>query len=77
MTVAWVNCSTLVAALVITALMQLFLTRTKTGRAICAMAMDIDAAQLSGARVAHLYAVVFGLGSGLAGAAGGADQPLV
>ena len=34
------------------------------------MAMDIDAAQLSGVRVAHLYAIVFGLGAGLAGAAG-------
>jgi branched-chain amino acid transport system permease protein len=69
-TVAWVKLWTLVAALAITALMQLFLTRTRTGRAIRAMAMDIDAAQLSGVRVAHLYAVVFGLGAGLAGAAG-------
>ena len=43
---------------------------SKTGRAIRAMAMDIDAAQLSGVRVAHLYAIVFGLGAGLAGAAG-------
>jgi branched-chain amino acid transport system permease protein len=69
-TIAWVKLWTLVAALAITALMQIFLTRTKTGRAIRAMAMDIDAAQLSGVRVAHLYAVVFGLGAGLAGAAG-------
>jgi branched-chain amino acid transport system permease protein len=69
-TIAWVKLWTLVAALAITALMQLFLTRTMTGRAIRAMAMDIDAAQLSGVRVAHLYAVVFGLGAGLAGAAG-------
>lgn len=69
-TIAWVKLWTLVAALAITALMQLFLTRTKTGRAIRAMSMDIDAAQLSGVRVAHLYAVVFGLGAGLAGAAG-------
>jgi branched-chain amino acid transport system permease protein len=69
-TIAWVKLWTLVAALAITALMQVFLTRTRTGRAIRAMAMDIDAAQLSGVRVAHLYAVVFGLGAGLAGAAG-------
>ena len=69
-TIAWVKLWTLFAALAITACMQLFLTRTMTGRAIRAMAMDIDAAQLSGVRVAHLYAVVFGLGAGLAGAAG-------
>src|ERR1700744_748530 len=69
-TVAWVKLWTLAAALLIPALMQVFLTRTKPGRAIRAMAMDIDAAQLSGVRVAHLYAVVFGLGTGLAGAAG-------
>jgi branched-chain amino acid transport system permease protein len=69
-TIAWVKLWTLVVALVITALMQLWLSRSKTGRAIRAMAMDIDAAQLSGVRVAHLYAIVFGLGAGLAGAAG-------
>ena len=69
-TVAWVKLWTLVAAFAITGLMHVFLTRSKTGRAIRAMAMDVDAAQLSGVRVAHLYAVVFGLGAGLAGAAG-------
>jgi branched-chain amino acid transport system permease protein len=69
-TVAWVKLWTLIVALAITALMQVFLTRSKTGRAIRAMAMDLDAAQLSGVRVAHLYAIVFGLGAGLAGAAG-------
>lgn len=69
-TVPWAKLWTLVAALVITALMQLFLTGTKTGRAIRATSMDIGAAQLSGVRVAHLYAIVFGLGSGLAGTAG-------
>lgn len=69
-TIAWVKLWTLLAALAITALMQLFLTRTRTGRAIRATAMDVEAAQLSGVRVAHLYAVVFGLGTGLAGAAG-------
>lgn len=70
-TVPWAKLWTLVAALVITAAMQMFLTRTKTGRAIRATSMDIGAAQLSGVKVAHLYAIVFGLGAGLAGAAGG------
>jgi branched-chain amino acid transport system permease protein len=69
-TVAWTKLWTLLVALAITALMQVWLTRSKTGRAIRAMSMDIDAAQLSGVRVSHLYAIVFGLGAGLAGAAG-------
>ncbi len=69
-TVAWTKLWTLVVALAITAVMQAFLTASRTGRAIRAMALDIDAAQLCGVRVSHLYAVVFGLGAGLAGAAG-------
>jgi branched-chain amino acid transport system permease protein len=68
--VPWVKLWTLIVALAITAAMQLFLTRTREGRAIRAMALDIGAAQLSGVRVARLYAIVFGLGAGLAGAAG-------
>jgi branched-chain amino acid transport system permease protein len=69
-TVSWSKFWTLMAALLITACMQVFLTRTKTGRAIRATSMDIGAAQLSGVNVAHLYAIVYGLGAGLAGAAG-------
>jgi branched-chain amino acid transport system permease protein len=68
--VPWVKLWTLIVALGITAAMQLFLGRTREGRAIRAMALDIGAAQLSGVRVARLYAIVFGLGAGLAGAAG-------
>jgi branched-chain amino acid transport system permease protein len=69
-TVPWVKFLTLLVALAITGVMQLWLTRSKTGRAIRATSMDIGAAQLTGVRVAHLYAIVFGLGAGLAGAAG-------
>jgi branched-chain amino acid transport system permease protein len=69
-TVPYAKLATLIAALVITGIMQLFLTRTRTGRAIRATSMDIGAAQLSGVRVAHLYAIVYGLGAGLAGVAG-------
>jgi len=65
-----VKLATLFVAFGITGLMQLFLTRTKLGRAIRATSMDIGAAQLSGVRVANLYAIVFALGAGLAGAAG-------
>jgi branched-chain amino acid transport system permease protein len=69
-TVPWAKLFTLVAALAITGLMQLWLKSSKTGRAIRATAMDVGAAQLSGVRVAHIFAIVFGLGAGLAGVAG-------
>ncbi|MGD1066183.1 MAG: branched-chain amino acid ABC transporter permease [Vulcanimicrobiaceae bacterium] len=69
-TVPWVKLLTLIAALLITGALQLWLSRSKTGRAIRATAMDIGAAQLSGVRVAQIYAIVFGLGAGLAGVAG-------
>jgi branched-chain amino acid transport system permease protein len=69
-TVPWVKLWTLCIALGITGVMHIWLTRTKMGRAIRATSMDIGAAQLAGVRVAHVYAVVFALGAGLAGAAG-------
>jgi branched-chain amino acid transport system permease protein len=69
-TVPWAKVYTLIAALLITGAMQLWLTRSKTGRAIRATSMDIGAAQLSGVRVAQIYAIVYGLGAGLAGVAG-------
>jgi branched-chain amino acid transport system permease protein len=69
-TVPWAKLFTLLAALAITGIMQLWLTRSKTGRAIRATSMDIGAAQLSGVRVARIYAIVYGLGAGLAGVAG-------
>ncbi len=69
-TVGWTKLWTLLVALAITAIMHVWLSSSRTGRAIRAMALDIDAAQLTGVRVSHLYAVVFGLGAGLAGAAG-------
>ncbi|MDB5092543.1 MAG: ABC-type transporter, integral rane subunit [Candidatus Eremiobacteraeota bacterium] len=69
-TVPWTKLFTLIAALAITGVMHLWLTRSKTGRAIRATSMDIGAAQLSGVRVTEIYAIVFGLGAGLAGVAG-------
>ena len=78
-TIAWTKLWTLVVSAAITAIMALWLGRSKMGRAIRATAMDLGAAQLSGVRVANVYAIVFGLGAGLAGAAGvlvGLNQPL-
>ena len=69
-TVPWAKLFTLIAALAITGIMQLWLTRSKTGRAIRATSMDIGAAQLSGVRAPQIFAIVYGLGAGLAGVAG-------
>jgi len=69
-TVPWIKLATLAAALLITGMLQLWLTRSRMGRAIRATSMDIGAAQLNGVRVREIYAIVFGLGTGLAGVAG-------
>jgi len=69
-TIPWAKLATLACALAITALMQLWLARSKLGRAIRATSMDIGAAQLSGVRVAQVYSIVYALGAGLGGAAG-------
>ena len=51
--------------------MWLFLLHSKLGRAIRATAQNLVAARLYGVEPRHLYAVTFGIGIGLAGAAGG------
>lgn len=50
--------------------MWLFLLHTKLGRAIRSTAQNLVAARLYGVAPQHLYAVTFGIGIGLAGAAG-------
>lgn len=58
-------------AVVLTVGMWLFLLHSKLGRAIRATAQNLVAARLYGVEPRHLYAVTFGIGIGLAGAAGG------
>lgn len=58
-------------ALVLTIGMWLFLMHTRLGRAIRATAQNLVAARLYGVEPRHLYAMTFGLGIALAGAAGG------
>jgi len=48
----------------------LFLTRTRTGKAVRAIAQDTEVAHLMGINVDRLYALTFGLGAVLAGMAG-------
>ena len=60
-----------VAALLFAGLLWLILQRTRLGRAIRATAQNLTAARLYGVDPARLYALTFGLGVGIAGAAGG------
>jgi branched-chain amino acid transport system permease protein len=58
-------------AIALTFAMWAFLLHTKLGRAIRATAQNLVAARLYGVEPRHLYAMTFGLGLALAGAAGG------
>jgi branched-chain amino acid transport system permease protein len=58
-------------AIVLSICMWLFLLHSRLGRAIRATAQNLVAARLYGVEPRHLYAMTFGLGIALAGAAGG------
>ena len=58
------------AAIVLTLAMWVFLLRTKLGRAIRATAQNLVAARLYGVEPRTIYALTFGIGTALAGAAG-------
>ena len=57
-------------AIVLTAILYLFLQRTRTGRAIRAVSQNPEAAALVGIDVEHTRAVTFGISSAVAGGAG-------
>ncbi len=57
-------------ALGLTVLLYVLLARSRVGRAIVAVRMDREAAALMGVNVKRVYAVTFGLGTLMAGAAG-------
>lgn len=55
---------------VLTLLLYWLLRHSKVGRAIIAVRMDRHAAALMGIRIPHIYALTFGIGALMAGAAG-------
>ena len=60
----------MVLALLLTLLLYLVLSRSRTGRAIVAVRMDREAASLMGVYVPRTYAITFGIGALMAGVAG-------
>jgi branched-chain amino acid transport system permease protein len=65
-----VNILVFVVAVVLMAALQLFVSRTRTGRAMRAVAQDREAAALMGVNVDRIISITFFIGAGLAGAAG-------
>jgi branched-chain amino acid transport system permease protein len=70
-TVPVVRLLAFLVALVLTFLLWLFLARARLGRAIRATAQNLVAARLYGVEPRRIYALTFGLGAAVAGAAGG------
>jgi branched-chain amino acid transport system permease protein len=68
--IPFINVATALIAVALTAALAVFLARTRTGNAILATGMDRDAARLMGISVRRTYALTFGIGAALAGAAG-------
>jgi branched-chain amino acid transport system permease protein len=68
--IPYVRVAIFVIGLLLTGLLHLFMTRTRTGNAIRATALNKDAAQLVGVDIGRIYAITFAIGAALAGAAG-------
>lgn len=66
----------LLCAVILFAIVSLFINRTATGKAIRATAQDIDAAKLMGINVEHIYSIIFALSGALTAAAGVLISPL-
>ena len=70
-TVPYAQLGAFLVAVLLAALLYLVLDKTRTGRAIRASAQNLVAARLYGVNPKRIYAVTFGVGAALAGAAGG------
>ena len=69
-TISSVDILVIVVALVLMVALQWLVTRTRTGRAMRAVAQDREAAALMGVNVNRIIAITFFIGAALAGAAG-------
>lgn len=63
-------------ALVLTVLLYLVLLHTNLGRSLRATAQDSESAEMVGINGQNIYRIVFGIGAGLAGAAGSLLLPI-
>src|SRR5438105_10113453 len=70
-TVPYAPLGAFLIALLLAALLYFVLDQTRMGRAIRATAQNLTAARLYGVNPRRTYAVTFGIGAALAGAAGG------
>jgi len=70
-TIPWVRLWVFLTTVVVSVIFLVVLEHTRLGRAIRATSEELRAARLTGIPVAHIYAITFGLGAALAGAAGG------
>lgn len=69
-TISNINILVIVVSLALMVVLQFFITRTRIGRAMRAVAQDRDAAALMGVNVNRIIAITFFIGAALAGAAG-------
>jgi branched-chain amino acid transport system permease protein len=68
--VPFLNLFVITVAVSLMALLQLFISRTRTGKAMRTTSMDRDASSLMGVNIDRTIMITFLIGSGLAGAAG-------
>lgn len=68
--ISYVSMGVLAAAVIVLASLQLFLSKTRTGRLIRAVADDREAAQISGANYRHIFGIAAAIAFGTVALAG-------
>jgi branched-chain amino acid transport system permease protein len=76
-TLSWERVAILPMTAVIMLILVILLYRTRTGMSMRATSEDIDAAALQGVKINNMSALALGLGSALAGVAGGIMAPVL
>jgi len=74
--ITWERFAAILIGIGLVLLLNLFLLKTKFGKAIRAVAEDKEAAALQGIQVARISSLSFGIGTGLAAAAGAIIAPI-